>query len=115
VGLAPLAVFIRTPVRAEGHRSAWQLYLASATRRDDLLHFLVCRGIECKVHYPIPIHLQKCAEHLGYKVGDFPIAERQAGEVITIPSHQHLETVHMDHVVDCIREFYTGSRPRENV
>jgi dTDP-4-amino-4,6-dideoxygalactose transaminase len=114
-GLAPLADFIRTPVRPEGYRSAYQLYLASATRRDDLLRYLVSRGIECKVHYPIPIHLQKCAEHLGYKVGDFPIAERQAGEVITIPSHQHLEAVHMEHVVDCIRQFYTGNRPEGHV
>ena len=108
-GLAPLAAFIRTPARLDGHREAYQLYLASATRRDELVRFLISRDIECKVHYPIPVHLQKCAEGLGYKPGDFPVTERQAGEVITIPSHQHLDIAHMDYVVDCIRLFYTGA------
>ena len=106
-GLAPLAEFIRTPVRPANHREVYQLYLASATRRDDLVAYLVSRGIECKVHYPIPVHLQKCAEGLGYHRGDFPVVERQADEIITIPSHQHLAPEHMHYTVDCIREFYT--------
>jgi dTDP-4-amino-4,6-dideoxygalactose transaminase len=105
-GLNELSEFIRTPVRPKGYREVYQLYLASAARRDDLLQYLVSRDVECKVHYPIPIHLQRCAKGLGYKRGDFPIAERQASEVITIPSHQHLETGHMEYVVDCIHDFY---------
>lgn len=109
-GLAPLAEFIRTPPRPAGHRSAVQLYLALAQRRDELVAFLVARGIECKVHYPIPLHLQRCAAALGYKRGDFPVAERQADEVITIPSHQFLDEAHMDYVTACIREFYTARR-----
>lgn len=104
--LAPLAEFIVTPARTEGYREAYQLYLAKATRRDELLAFLVDRGIECKVHYPIPIHLQKCAQGLGYKRGDFPVAERQASEVITIPSHQHLDLTHVEYVGEAVRDFY---------
>ena len=104
--LAPLAEFIAPPTRIEGYREAYQLYLAKATRRDELLSFLVARGIECKIHYPIPLHLQKCAEGLGYKQGDFPVAERQAAEVITIPSHQHLDLVHIEYVTAAVREFY---------
>jgi dTDP-4-amino-4,6-dideoxygalactose transaminase len=109
-GLRPLSQYIRTPERPAGYREAYQLYLASATRRDELLKFLVAREIECKVHYPIPLHLQQCADGLGYKEGDFPVAERQAREVITIPSHQHLDDAHMAFVVESIREFYTGGR-----
>jgi len=105
--LAPLAEFITTPSRPAGYREAYQLYLASATRRDELHAFLVARGIECKVHYPIPLHLQKCARDLGYRRGDFPVAERQAGEVMTIPSHQHLDRAHMEYVAAAVREFYT--------
>lgn len=104
--LTPLAEFITPPIRTDGFQEAHQLYLAKATRRDELLSFLVARGIECKVHYPIPVHLQKCAEGLGYKVGDFPVAERQAGEVITIPSHQHLDQAHMEYVGSAVRDFY---------
>ena len=114
-GLAALAPCIRTPARARGHRPAYQFYLAGATRRDELLRYLAGHGIECKVHYPIPIHLQKCAESLGYKAGDFPVVEQQAAEVLSIPLHQHLDTVHMQYVVDCIREFYTGNRPEGHV
>ncbi len=105
-GLAPLNPFITTPARPKGHREVYQLYLASATRRADLVTFLIERGIEVKVHYPIPVHLQKCAESLGYKRGDFPVAERQADEVITLPSHQHVGPEHMAYTVACIREFY---------
>jgi dTDP-4-amino-4,6-dideoxygalactose transaminase len=105
-GLAPLHEFIRVPARPANHREVYQLYLASASRRDELLKYLVARGVECKVHYPIPVHLQKCAESLGYRRGDFPVAERQAGEVITIPSHQHLGPEHMAYTIQCIREFY---------
>ena len=65
------------------------------------------REVEVKVHYPIPIHLQRCASELGYKRGDFPVTERQAAEVMTIPSHQHLEPAHLKYVVDCIGAFYS--------
>jgi dTDP-4-amino-4,6-dideoxygalactose transaminase len=106
-GLAPLREFIRTPERPANHREVYQLYLASATRRDELVAYLVARGIEVKVHYPIPVHLQKCAAGLGYKTGDFPVVERQAGEVITIPSHQHVGPEHMEYTVECIRDFYS--------
>jgi aminotransferase EvaB len=105
-GLAPLGEFIRTPQRPANHREVYQLYLASATRRDELVAFLVDRGVEVKVHYPIPVHLQAAAKGLNHTRGDFPVSERQAGEVLTIPSHQHLHPEQMAHVVACIREFY---------
>lgn len=108
-GLAPLKAHITTPARPKNHREVYQLYLASATRRPDLVKHLVDRGVEVKVHYPIPVHLQKCAADLGYKRGDFPVAEKQADEVITLPSHQHVGPEHMRYTVDCIREFY-GAR-----
>ena len=105
-GLAALRDVITTPSRPANHREVYQLYLASATRRDELKRFLESRGVEAKVHYPIPVHLQECARDLGYCVGDFPVAEKQAGEVITLPSHQHVGTEHMEYTVQCIREFY---------
>ena len=107
-GLAPMREFIRTPMRPPNHREVYQLYLASAARRDELVSFLVSRGIEVKVHYPIPVHLQKCADGLGYKRGDFPVVERQAHEMVTIPSHQHLGPEHMHYTVESIRQFYAG-------
>lgn len=105
-GLAPLREYIRTPQRLPGYREAYQLYLALATRRDELVRYLVSKEIEVKIHYPIPLHLQKCAAGLGYREGDLPVAERQAKEVLTIPTHQYLDHTHMQWVVDSIKSFY---------
>lgn len=107
-GLAPLREFIRTPERPSHHSEVYQLYLASAIRRDELLRSLVSQGIECKVHYPIPVHLQECAKGLGYSRGDFPVAERQAGEIITIPCHQHITSAQVEYTIDSIGRFYLG-------
>ena len=105
-GLAKLPEFVRLPRRPEGNIEAYQLYMASFARRDDLVKFLVDREIEAKVHYPVPLHLQQAAASLGYKKGDFPIAEKQADELITLPNHQFLSLEQLEFMVATIREFY---------
>ena len=105
-GLKGLESYIRSPRRPSGYREVYQLYLATATRRNEFVKFLVGRGIEAKVHYPIPIHLQKAARELGYKRGDFPVCERQAEEIVTLPAHQHITEEQVDYMVSIIREFY---------
>ena len=105
-GLKGLESYIRPPRRPAGYREVYQLYLATATRRDELVKFLISREIEAKVHYPIPIHLQNAARELGYKRGDFPVCERQADEILTLPAHQHITKEQIDYMVLMIREFY---------
>ncbi|MGH9348789.1 MAG: DegT/DnrJ/EryC1/StrS family aminotransferase [Vicinamibacterales bacterium] len=97
---------IRTPRRQAHVREVYQLYLASAARRDELRRFLESRGVEAKVHYPVPLHLQEAARDLGYRRGDFPAAERYAGETITLPAHQHVSVDQVEYTVRAIREFY---------
>ena len=77
-----------------------------AERRDELLKFLNEKGVEAKIHYPIPLHLQKASKYLGYKKGDFPVAEYQAKHIISLPVHQHLTSEQKQYVVDKIKEFY---------
>lgn len=105
-GLKGLESCVRPPHRPSGYREVYQLYLVTATRRDELVKFLVSHGIEAKVHYPIPIHLQNAAQGLGYKRGDFPVCERQADEIVTLPAHQHITDKQIDYTVSAIREFY---------
>jgi len=105
-GLKGLESCIRPPHRPAGYREVYQLYLVTATRRDELVKFLVSRGVEAKVHYPIPIHLQNAARNLGYSRGDFPICERQATEIITLPAHQHISAEQISYTVAVIRQFY---------
>ena len=105
-GLKGLERFIRPPYRPSGFREVYQLYLVTATRRDELVAFLISRGVEAKIHYPIPIHLQNAARNLGYKCGDFPVCERQAQEIVTLPAHQHLTQEQINYMLSMIREFY---------
>ncbi len=105
-GLKGLESCIRPPRRPAGYREVYQLYLVTATRREELVKFLVSHGIEAKVHYPIPIHLQNAARNLGYKRGDFPVCEQQADEIVTIPAHQHITEEQITYTISIIYEFY---------
>lgn len=107
-GLRDLEEFVRIPDRPTGYREVYQLYLVSVDRRDELMAYLDSKEIECKVHYPIPLHLQAAAADLGHKRGDFPVCERQANEMITIPAHQHISAGQIDYVLEAIHSFYVG-------
>jgi dTDP-4-amino-4,6-dideoxygalactose transaminase len=103
---ADLGEAVRVPVRRPGVRHVYHLYMLRVQRRDDLLAYLIERGIEAKVHYPIPVHLQKAAAHLGYKEGDFPVSEVDSRQVITLPAHPYLTDAEIDFTVDTVRNFY---------
>lgn len=97
---------ITVPRRRPHKRYVHHLYMVQARDRDKLLAFLESNGIEAKVHYPMPLHLQRCSAHLGYQAGDFPVTEALAQSIITLPAHQHLKEEHIDYVIEKIREFY---------
>jgi len=105
-GLSKLEPFVQIPTRPAGNVEAYQLYLASFARRDELLRFLQSKGVEVKIHYPIPLHLQPAAAGLGYTKGDFPVSERQAEEIMTVPAHQYITTEQIGYMIDEIAHFY---------
>ncbi len=107
--LADLSAFIRVPRRRPGVKHVYHLYILRATRRDELVRYLNERGVEAKVHYPIPVHLQEAAKYLGYKTGDFPVSEADAKQVITLPAHQHLTDAEIDYAIAGVRSFYLGA------
>jgi dTDP-3-amino-2,3,6-trideoxy-4-keto-D-glucose/dTDP-3-amino-3,4,6-trideoxy-alpha-D-glucose/dTDP-2,6-dideoxy-D-kanosamine transaminase len=106
--LKQLSGFVKVPERPAENVESHQLYMACFKSRDQLLDFLISKGIEAKVHYPVPLHMQKAAENLGYRKGDFPISERQADELITLPAHQFIDPRQIAYMFDCIQEFYLG-------
>lgn len=77
-----------------------------AEKRDDLSKFLTSKGIGWSVYYPIPLHLQKCFSYLGYKEGDFPIAEQVCKEIIALPIYPEMHEDEIDYVCDAIELFY---------
>ncbi len=104
--LGQMPDFITVPKRRENKRYVHHLYMIMVKDRDKLLKYLIENGIEAKIHYPIPLHLQKCSAHLGYKKGDFSVAEAQAQSIITLPVHQHLNESQIDYMIKRIKSFY---------
>jgi dTDP-4-amino-4,6-dideoxygalactose transaminase len=93
------------PARA---RHVFHQYVIRAPRRDELRAHLQRSGIGSEVYYPIPLHLQRCFDFLGYRPGDLPQAERAAAEVLALPVHPYLTTAQQERVVAAIRSFYRG-------
>jgi len=73
-----------------------------------LLEYCIKRGIEAKIHYPIPLYRQPALQPFGYKPEDFPVTERHTGEIISFPVDQHLSSQEQDHVIQTVRDFYAG-------
>ncbi len=98
--------YITIPPRREGVKRVYHTYVIHAKRRDALLKYLIGKGISAKIHYPIPVHLQRASGYLGYKKGDFPVCEEHCRTIITLPVHQHLTQDQVDYVIDCVYKFY---------
>ena len=97
---------ISIPPRLAGVKHVYHLYMLRVQQRDELLAYLGKHGVEAKVHYPIPVHLQPAAAKLGYQRGDFPVAENDGKVLMSLPAHQHLTDAEIDYAIDCVRNFY---------
>ena len=97
--------YVTVPEPAEDEHHVYHTYIIQTEKRDELAAFLKEREISAKVHYPVPLHLQKAAEYLGYRRGDFPNAERLCGEILTLPAHQYLTEAQKEYVVRSVRDF----------
>ena len=98
---------IEVPERKANVRHVYHLYQIFAEDRDSLQAFLGKNGIEAKVHYPKPLHLQPAMKNR-YIDGDFPVAEWQSKRILTLPIHQHLTEAQIDYVALKVREFAKG-------
>jgi len=83
-------------------------YTLQVKPRDALKVFLQKRGIPIAIHYPMPLHLQECFSYLGYKKGDYPVAEEVSKRVISLPMHAFLKREEQDYIIEAVREFYEG-------
>ena len=105
---ADLGEYITIPPRRPDVKQVFHTYVIRVKDRDALLAYLLKNGIRAKVHYPIPLHLQRAAAYLGYKPGDFPVCEEHCRTIITLPVHQHLTPEEIDYVIEHVRRFYLG-------
>lgn len=98
---------IKIPKIFPERKSVYYVYALLAKQRSRLRHFLESKGIASLIHYPIPLHLQKAYQYLGYKKGDFPIAEKISSEIISIPMYPEIENNQINYVIDNIMKFYS--------
>jgi len=97
---------VRLPEVAPDRTHIFHLYVVRVERRAELQKFLAERQIQTMIHYPVPIHLHRAYEDLGFRRGAFPVAERLADEVLSLPMFAELADEQIDSVCDAIREFY---------
>ena len=98
--------FITPPAELPGGRHVYHQYVVRAKRRDELMKYLAERGITTRVYYPLPLHLQHCFANLGYKKGDFPVAEALADDVLALPMFPELLPEEQERIVSEIAGFY---------
>lgn len=108
-GLQNLSSKIRIPSRDTDERRVYHMYMLLVENRDELYKWLLDHGVDAKIHYPIPLHLQEASKGLGYRQGDFPVAEAQAKNIISFPAHQHLTDEEVDYIISTVQGFYANS------
>lgn len=90
-----------TPFEAQDHQSVFAQYCVRVANREKMIDSLNRFGIPTAVHYPLPLHLQEAFRFLGYKKGDFPISERVANEIFSLPIDAFLKFEEQEYIIDC--------------
>lgn len=93
------------PTEMSYAESVWHLYVIRVADRSALSAYLADRGVATGIHYPIPIHLQPAYRDLGYKQGDFPVAEQYAEQILSLPMYAELTPGSIEYVAQAIRVF----------
>jgi len=96
---------VAPPFEPSWSRAVYHLYVIRTDDRDGMMSHLKKAGIGTGIHYPIPLHLQKAYSSMGYKAGDFPVCERIAAEIVSLPMFPQLTAEQQGRVVEEIRNF----------
>jgi dTDP-4-amino-4,6-dideoxygalactose transaminase len=96
------------PHDGKGEFGVYHTFIIQTARRDALKQYLADHGVDTKVHYPVPIHLQDAAQYLGHKRGDFPVTERQAETILSLPIFAELTDGQVDHVAAMVNAFFNA-------
>src|SRR3984885_10006869 len=99
---------VTIPVEAPWTKGVYHLYVVRVADREALQAHLAEAGIASGIHYPIPLHLQKAYQHLNYKNGDFPVTEKVAAEIVSLPMFPQLREEQVAAVASGVKEFVTA-------
>jgi dTDP-4-amino-4,6-dideoxygalactose transaminase len=93
---------VRLPCTLAGNEHVWHLYVVRVPNRDAVLSALQADGIGAGIHYPVPVHLTPAMEHLGYAPGEFPVSERAATEILSLPLFPGITLEQQERVVEAL-------------
>ncbi|MES2628603.1 MAG: DegT/DnrJ/EryC1/StrS family aminotransferase [Bacteroidota bacterium] len=96
------------PETAAGATHVYHLFVVRTTQRAALMEHLQQQGVGTMIHYPVPPHMQEAYQHLGYKKGDFPIAEEMADTLLSLPVWPGMTDEETDHVITSVKSFFAG-------
>lgn len=97
---------VLTPKTFPDRKHIFHQYTIRTNQRDRLSNHLKGEGIPSAIYYPVPLHLQKAYQNLGYKKGDFPISEKFSEEVLSLPMHPHLKEEEVDFITASIKKYF---------
>lgn len=97
---------IKVPAVREGMTPVWHQYAFRCGQKDAMGEWLASKGIGSAAFYPVPLHLQKAFDYLGYKEGDLPIAERVTKQTVCLPIFPELTQEELDYIVQGVKAFY---------
>jgi len=86
--------------------SVYHLFVINVPQRNQLQKYLLDNGIQTGIHYPVPVHLQKSLEFLRHQVGDFPVSEKLAQQILSLPLFPEITKEQQDWIVKKIKDFY---------
>ena len=93
---------IKLPVIRENRTSVYAQFTLQSERREELIQHLNDNDVPTAIHYPTPLHLQECYQSLNYNIGDFPISEKAAKEVFSLPMSPFLTEEQQNYIVDLL-------------
>jgi dTDP-4-amino-4,6-dideoxygalactose transaminase len=105
---------LETPSQPEWSRPVHHLYVIRVEDREGLQKHLSANKVDSGIHYPIPLHLQKAYADFGYKQGDFPVTEKVATEILSLPMYPSLKPEQQRHVVSAVSEFVSNRSSSAN-
>lgn len=98
---------VKIPGVIGDQKHVYYVFNIIAENRDELADYLKKKEIGFSIYYPKPLHLQECFKYLGYKEGDFPVAEKVSKEILALPMYPELTREEVDYVSSVIKEFYS--------
>ncbi len=97
---------VMVPSDKDFENPVYHNFIIQFNKRDELQAYLLNNGIDTKIHYPIPIHLQEAAKNLGHKEGDFPIAEKQCKTILSLPIYPELTDDEIELIISTFKSYF---------